>query len=159
MGLVKKINRPYGVRRSKKLIALSGSVKKINLFGVGKKLTDLSRSVKKVYGYFGVGQKNWPTYWGRSKKLTDLLGLIWLGLSENFTDLLGLVKKLAYFLGSALSFTEIFLKNDHRVSINEMYYTIFSKVLCSALCLNLLPSWGKPYANISWEHCFWGRSK
>ena len=37
-------------------------------------------------------------------------------------------------------FKEIFLKNHHNcgagVSIIGIYYTIFSKVLCSALCLN-----------------------
>ena len=40
-------------------------------------------------------------------------------------------------------FKEIFLKNDHHcgagVSIIGIYYTIFSKVLCSAFCSNPPP--------------------
>ena len=39
------------------------------------------------------------------------------------------------------------------VSIIGIYYTIFSNFFVLLFVRIPLPSWGKPYANIFWEHC------
>ena len=62
---------------------------------------------------------------------------------------------------SALSFKEISIKNYYPVgggvSINGIYYTIFSKVLCFAVCSNLFPheeSHVKIYSENTWQNIY-----